>query len=122
MATPALHPEEGREGEEGRRMGETHGGNGRDPALAKCTVLYTVKNLRTLCCTQVTKTKDSYLYKNSSSAEIRWRAGDWVTARELSVLATDYGLNDMFSGCTVSPSPAHHLAPAAYNVLATECG
>jgi hypothetical protein len=62
-----------------------------EAGVALNVILYTVKNFRTLCCTQVTKTKDSYLYKNSSSAEIRWRAGDWVTARELNVLATDYG-------------------------------
>ncbi len=36
---------------------------------------HTVKNLRTPCCTQVTKTKDSYLYQTSRSAEKRWHAG-----------------------------------------------
>jgi hypothetical protein len=36
---------------------------------------YTVKNLRMPCCTQVTKTKDNYLYQTSCSAEKRWRAG-----------------------------------------------
>jgi hypothetical protein len=60
----------------------------------KCTV----KNLRTPCCTQVTKTKDSYLYQKSSSAETRWRAVDEVTARDNNVLATEYGWDDLFSG------------------------
>jgi hypothetical protein len=36
----------------------------------------TVKNLGTPCCTQVTKTKDSYLYKKLRSAETKWRAAD----------------------------------------------
>jgi hypothetical protein len=58
--------------------------------LRKLVGYYMVKNLRTLCFTQVTKSKDSYLYKNSSSAETRWCVGDWVTARELIVLGTDY--------------------------------
>jgi hypothetical protein len=58
---------------------------------------YTVKILRTPCCTQVTKTKDSYLYQQSCSAETRWHAVDWVTAREHNVLATDCGWNDLFS-------------------------
>jgi hypothetical protein len=51
----------------------------------------TVKILRTPCCTQVTKTKDSYLYQKPRSAVTTWRAGDWVTARELNVLASDCG-------------------------------
>jgi hypothetical protein len=37
---------------------------------------HTVKNFRTPCCTQVTKTKDSYMHQKSRSAETRWRAGD----------------------------------------------
>ncbi len=36
---------------------------------------HTVQNLRTPCCTQITKTKDSYLYQTLRSAEKRWRAG-----------------------------------------------
>jgi hypothetical protein len=59
---------------------------------------YTVKNLRTPCSKQVTKTKDSYLYQKSSSAETRWCAVDEVTAREHNVLVTEYGWNDLFSG------------------------
>ncbi len=75
-----------------------------------------------LCCTQVIKTKESYLYKKSSSAETRWRAVDWVTTRELNVLATDSSQNDMFSCCTASQFPTHHLVSAEFNILATECG
>ncbi len=74
--------------------------------------MYTVKILITPCCTQVTKTKDSYLYQKSCSAERRWRAGNWITARELNVLTTDCAQNDKFSGCTLSQSPAHHLVSA----------
>jgi hypothetical protein len=36
----------------------------------------TVKILRMPCCTQVTKTKDSYLYRKSRSPLTTWRAGD----------------------------------------------
>jgi hypothetical protein len=60
--------------------------------------IYTVKILRTPCCTQVTKTKDSYLYQKSSSAETRWCAMDGVTAREHNVLDTEYVGNDLFCG------------------------
>ncbi len=77
----------------------------------------TVKNLRTQCCTQVTKTKDSYMYQKSSSAETRWRAVDWVTAREHNVLATEYGWNHLFSGCTVTQSSAHHLVTLQISFL-----
>jgi hypothetical protein len=66
--------------------------------------------------------KESYLYKKSNSAETRWHAVDWVTTREFNVLATDSSQNDMFSGCTVYQSPAHHLVSAEFNVLATDCG
>jgi hypothetical protein len=85
----------------------------------------TVKNLRTPCCRQVTKTKDSYLCQTLRSAEIIWRAGDRVTAGELTVLAKVYAVDSVLprelsligggggGGQLIrqAPSHTHTLAP-----------
>ncbi len=74
------------------------------------------KNLRTPCCTQVTKTKDSYLYQKSFSAETRWCAKDWVTS-------TDYGQNYIFWLYSISiPRTPSYLCKSIFLIKVTVLG